>query len=80
MFIQPVKRNYRNQKIMAKIVTKVGSFQTNVIFAEMLFGCMKNYSFAYSGMKLSGPIIQAIKLNVPHIEDFLLSRCCLSQN
>ena len=46
----------------------------------MLFDSMKDYSFASAGMKMAGPLIQAILLNVPKIEDYLLSRCCRSEN
>lgn len=79
IFFQPVKRNYHSKKIRLKIKS-ADEFKVNVIFASLLFDSMKNYSFASSGMKLAKPIIKAIELNVPNIEDFLLRRCCLSQN
>lgn len=80
MFKQPNKRKFRSLKILKNIVQDINSYQTNVIFAAMLFDSMKDYSFASAGMKMAGPLIQAILLNVPKIEDYLLSRCCRSEN
>lgn len=65
---------------MQKIVSSTVEKETNVVFASMLFKSMKDYSFGSFGTKMVRPIIRAIELSVPEIEEFLKSRCCLSEN
>ena len=67
---------FKYKEVKDKDLTKV----TNEAMAEIIFSNIKNYSYMHSSQIIHESIIQAVRIGLPSIGDYLESRMIKSEH